>query len=75
MAMEALKKIKITLVKRAGSIAKLGRGFKIADKNDNGSLDFKEFANLLQKAGTQLSKSEFQALFKYFDIDSNGTIS
>jgi len=71
MALESLTKVKIILTKRAGNISKLGRSFKLADKDGNGTLDQKEFSNLLTRAGCSLSKNEVQALFKFFDINND----
>jgi len=53
---------------------KLMKRFDLTDKNGNGSLDKNEFGNLLQRAGVSLSKAESQALFKYFDVNNDGTV-
>ena len=56
-------------------IAELRRIFQRADKNGNGALERNEFVWCLKECGINLMKQEYEKLFRYFDNNSDNTIS
>eukprot|EP00210_Caulerpa_lentillifera_P008664 g8263.t1 len=72
--MEAMKKLKLVLKQRGThGIVSLGRKFKSMDDNGSGSLDYGEFKKALREM--DFDEGEYQALFRFFDRDCNGSIS
>ncbi len=67
--------MKATLKKRgAHGIRELGRAFRIADKNHNDYLSRHEFVWAMKTNGHQLTKTEFDKLFKYFDFNGDDQV-
>jgi Ca2+-binding EF-hand superfamily protein len=53
----------------------LRRQFKIFDTNQNGVLEFSEFAKCLQDYDIILHPKDVENLFKNFDLNSDGHVS
>eukprot|EP00330_Aristerostoma_sp_ATCC50986_P014134 CAMPEP_0114594122 /NCGR_PEP_ID=MMETSP0125-20121206/15747_1 /TAXON_ID=485358 ORGANISM="Aristerostoma sp., Strain ATCC 50986" /NCGR_SAMPLE_ID=MMETSP0125 /ASSEMBLY_ACC=CAM_ASM_000245 /LENGTH=722 /DNA_ID=CAMNT_0001794047 /DNA_START=327 /DNA_END=2495 /DNA_ORIENTATION=+ len=71
-----IDRIRTTLNKRGpGGILGLGKQFRIADKNDNRSLERDEFVYGMRDFGVGLTEAEAESLFEYFDKDKSGSIN
>lgn len=71
-----LANIREILLKRGEyGIRGLARSFKKADKNRNGIFDRAEFQWAMKDAGIQLTKTEFENIYKYFDKNCDDQIS
>lgn len=75
LATDVIKRLKSTIVNRAGSSFKLANTFKLMDTNRSQSLDIKEFESCLNKIGFFMSRVETQAIFKIFDKNGDKCIS
>jgi len=58
-----------------GGVKKLGKLFKNTDKNKSGSLCRSEFCWVLKEVGVQLTKNEFDNIFRFFDKNCDDEIS
>ena len=56
-------------------VKKLGKLFKKTDKNKSGSLCRSEFCWVLKEVGVQLTKNEFDNIFRFFDKNCDDEIS
>lgn len=74
LASDVIKKLKVTMINRAGSSFKLANTFKLMDTNRSQYLDIKEFESCLNKIGFFMSKVETQAIFKVFDKNGDKSI-
>ncbi len=67
---------RLALKKKGGlGIRSLARIFKQFDVNGNKKLDIKEFEAALAQVGIFPSKTDFQALLGYYDLDHDGNIT
>jgi Ca2+-binding EF-hand superfamily protein len=48
--------------------------FKMADTDNNGSIDYSEFIAATVNRGNMLQEEKLKAAFDIYDIDGNGTI-
>lgn len=55
-------------------ISGIGRRFKIADDNQNGSLCYDEFKKVMQECAIELSEQDCRQLFDHFDKDKKGDL-
>jgi len=81
-ASTTIGKVREILAKRTGGISSLktlGKQFSFLDKDKNGTLNKTELEegleNLMRGFKVLLSKQEFTALFKQFDVDGSNSIS
>jgi len=81
-ATNAIGKIREILAKRAGgttSMKSMALQFKILDKDKSGSTDRAEFEigfdKFTRAFGINITKYEFDELFKSFDLDNSGSVS
>lgn len=58
----------------ARGISGIGRRFKIADDNENGSLCLEEFKKVMQECAIELSEQDCRQLFNHFDRQGSGDI-
>lgn len=73
---ELLNRIKQILLKRGEfGIRGLARSFKKSDKNRNGVLDRNEFIWAMKDSGIQLTKTEYDNIFKYFDKNCDDQVA
>jgi Ca2+-binding EF-hand superfamily protein len=73
---QVLEKVKATLKSRgANGIRGLGIVFRRIDNSGNRKLDRSEFMWGLKENGHDLSPSEFERIFKFFDKNNDGNIS
>lgn len=71
-----LERLRKSLKRRgAEGIRGLSRHFRICDRNNNGLLDIDEFDKCCRINRLDLSQSERRKLFKFFDVDRNGSIA
>ena len=70
-----MDKVKKVLIKRGGhGIRGLGLIFRRMDNNGDKKLDRYEFQWGLKENGHDVTPSEFERVFKYFDKNNNGKI-
>ncbi len=73
---QVLEKVKSVLLQRGGhGIRGLGIVFRRMDNNRDKRLDRYEFQWGLKENGHDISPSEFERIFKFFDKDNNGKIN
>jgi calcyphosin len=58
----------------ARGISGIGRRFKIADDNENGSLCLDEFKKVMQECAIEMSEQDSRQLFNHFDAQGSGDI-
>jgi Ca2+-binding EF-hand superfamily protein len=58
----------------ARGICGIGRRFKIADDNENGSLCLDEFKKAMQECAIELSEQDCRQLFNHFDRNGSGDV-
>ena len=56
-------------------VCQLRRIFQRADKNGNGNLDRNEFTWCIKECGLNLTKTDFEKIFRYFDQNCDNTIT
>ena len=69
--------LKLHLAKTPGGLGlqKLREVFFMVDRNQNGKIEFPELEMGLSQIGFFLKKVDLQALFKFFDINQDRTMS
>lgn len=69
--------LKLHLSKKPGGLGlkKLKEVFEGIDRNRNGSIEMPEFEMAMGQIGFFMKKHDLQALFKYYDLNGDGTIS
>lgn len=70
-----LEKFVASLKKRGTrGIMSLRRAFDVSDKNGNGSIDYSEFQEMVERLRIDLKPAEIKTLFNEFDKDGSGEI-
>jgi len=67
-----ITKLRSMLISKSSGLRK---AFEIADKDKSGTLDFKEFASIIENLKLDLSEQEIIAIMRYFDKNGDGQIS
>jgi hypothetical protein len=72
---DLMERLRANLIGRgAAGIIGIQRKFRIIDDDNSKSLNLGEFTKALRETGLNFSSEEILLLFKYFDVDRNGSI-